>query len=92
MAIQRTPRVSPYDTRTPFLNPGKKDVGSSGVARPHEKFLQTVQQAINVSPEIVEPPATATSPGQPGQQSFDANWFYQCVGVNIWKRSALNTF
>lgn len=38
------------------------------------------------------PPATATSPGTPGQIAWDASFFYVCTGVNEWKRAALSSW
>lgn len=37
-------------------------------------------------------PATATSPGQKGDNAFDANYFYVCVATNTWKRTPLTTW
>lgn len=37
-------------------------------------------------------PATASSPGQKGDNAFDANYFYVCVATNTWKRVALSTW
>ena len=38
------------------------------------------------------PPATASSPGVPGQVAWDADYFYLCTGTNQWKRAALSTW
>lgn len=37
-------------------------------------------------------PATSSSPGQKGDNAFDANYFYVCVATNTWKRVALSTW
>ena len=37
-------------------------------------------------------PATSTSTCVAGQQAWDANYEYRCVGTNTWKRAALSTF
>lgn len=38
------------------------------------------------------PPATATSAGEVGEVTWDANYFYVCVAANTWKRTALATW
>jgi hypothetical protein len=38
------------------------------------------------SPEIVAPPATATSTGSAGQIAYDTSYFYICVDTDTWKR------
>lgn len=38
------------------------------------------------------PPATASSPGVPGQVAWDAGYFYVCTGTNQWKRAALSSW
>jgi len=37
-------------------------------------------------------PATSTSPGAPGQYSWDANHLYICVASNTWMRVTVATF
>lgn len=37
-------------------------------------------------------PASASSPGKPGQYSYDNDYYYVCVGVNTWKRTALSSW
>lgn len=37
-------------------------------------------------------PATATSPGRAGQRAWDANYIYQCVATDTWKRTAIATW
>lgn len=37
-------------------------------------------------------PTTAGSAGTAGQISWDASYFYICVGANTWKRAALSTW
>jgi hypothetical protein len=37
----------------------------------------------------VEPPATRNSLGVVGQQSFDDDYYYLCVGTNQWARTLL---
>jgi hypothetical protein len=95
MAIQRNALVPPFPVKTPFNVPkvkGQQEEAGSGVSRPHIKFAQAVEAAVNAAPQIKDIPLTSTSPGQPGDESFDANWHYKCVGVNIWKRAALSSW
>lgn len=37
-------------------------------------------------------PASATSPGTMGQMAHDSNFFYICVALNSWKRTALSSW
>lgn len=54
------------------------------------KGTGTVQaNGVPVATQVVTPPATATSAGVTGQIAYDANYFYQCVATNTWKRTAL---
>ena len=41
---------------------------------------------------LIAVPVSATAVGNPGQYSYDANYFYLCVAVNTWKRVALATW
>lgn len=56
--------------------------GNNGIlfVRPH---VEDIWQGV---------PATATSPGQKGDNAFDSNYFYVCVATNTWKRVALSTW
>lgn len=40
----------------------------------------------------VSAPASATSPGTPGQIAYDANYIYLCVETDTWKRASLATW
>lgn len=40
----------------------------------------------------VSVPTTSTSPGIVGDFSYDSNFLYFCVGVNLWKKVALSAF
>lgn len=42
--------------------------------------------------DMVEPPATASSPGRPGQLAYDSSFLYVCIDVDTWKRTALSTW
>lgn len=37
-------------------------------------------------------PATAASPGTPGQLAYDSDYIYVCVTTDTWKRAALSTW
>jgi hypothetical protein len=41
---------------------------------------------------IVSPPASATSPGVPGQIAYDTGYQYTCVASNTWKRTAITNW
>lgn len=48
----------------------------------------TFISSSQVSAHWVPVPLTATSPGNVGDISMDADYFYTCEGVNSWKRTA----
>jgi len=37
-------------------------------------------------------PLTANSPGTPGQEASDSNYYYRCVATNQWKRTPLSSW
>ena len=41
---------------------------------------------------MVPPPATATSPGQPGELAFSRGFFYVCDSTNTWVRAPFATW
>lgn len=41
---------------------------------------------------FVDPPATASSPGVPGQVAYDSTYFYVCTDVDTWKRVTIATW
>jgi hypothetical protein len=98
MAIQRNTLVAPFSVKTPFNAPkqkGKDDepIGSSGIARPHIVWFQSVERAINATPQLsATVPTSSAFAGQPGDMAFDANFLYVCVGVGIWRRVGLASF
>lgn len=51
-----------------------------------------VQVAQQKFPDWQSVPATATSPGTPGQVAYDSTHFYVCVSANVWVRTTLATF
>ena len=55
--------------------------------------LGDVAQALSLTPASASaPPATASSPGAPGQIAYDASHLYVCVAANTWVRATLATF
>lgn len=99
--IQRNALVGPFQVNTPLIDPehikntvkGKTGVATSGVSRPQIVWFQSIEQAVNASPQITANiPASSSSPGQPGQEAFDSNWLYKCVGLNEWRRTPLSMF
>jgi hypothetical protein len=85
MAQNKFPRLSPFDTRTKFVEDNPQ---GSGIARPHTQWLQKVGVLINQAPQIVDVPATLTSPGVPGDMAFDHSFVYGCIAPNVWKKVA----
>jgi len=43
-------------------------------------------------PRWVDPPATATSSGEPGQMAYQSGYLYICVAVDTWERVAVATW
>lgn len=41
---------------------------------------------------IVTAPASASSPGAPGQIAIDSGFVYVCTDTNTWTRAALSTW
>lgn len=41
---------------------------------------------------VVPAPASASSPGTPGQIAFDSSYFYVCIAVDTWERVAIATW
>jgi len=41
---------------------------------------------------VVPAPASASSPGTPGQIAFDDSYFYVCIAVDTWERVAIATW
>lgn len=42
--------------------------------------------------QVVDVPATPTSPGLKGQVAYDADYEYRCIATNTWRRSAISTW
>jgi hypothetical protein len=39
---------------------------------------------------LVPVPATSTSPGTPGQFSYDSTYIYFCIGTDQWVRTPID--
>jgi hypothetical protein len=80
-------------------SPGNSGAGGQNLTQAIQ-FLRAIAQAISsqtsaiqaVFPTFQAAPATATSPGVPGQVAYDATHFYICVASNTWVRATLSTF
>lgn len=96
MALKRDALVAPFSVRTPLLtqkNAESTEIGTAGVSRPHLKWFQSIEVAVNSSPQLVSTvPANSGAPGQLGEIAFDANWLYGCVAKNTWRRVAWVSF
>lgn len=90
--VQRNTLVAPFSVNSPLLEKGdpKKPLQ---VASTHVKWFLELQTAVNGTAQITGTiPAHSSSNGQPGTFAFDSNWLYVCVGLNTWRRAALNVF
>ena len=99
--IQRNAIVAPFQVNTPLVDQnhikraasGKPETSVSGVTRPQITWLQSLATGLNATAQITATiPTSSASPGQPGTIAFDSNWLYVCVGLNIWRRTALSAF
>lgn len=41
---------------------------------------------------VETPPVASNSPGEPGQCSFDSQYFYLCIAANTWARMEVFTW
>lgn len=58
-----------------------------------EEIFDDLQAVLNdLGKAMTAAPATASSPGLPGQVAYDSDFFYVCVGPDEWKRTALSTW
>lgn len=49
-------------------------------------------EIMNAQPLVVDPPATASSPGVPGTIAWDASFLYVCIATDTWVRTALESW
>lgn len=85
--ILRNNIVPPFSTRTPLIGKGQGHDPQSGVAFPHVKFFQSVENGVNASVQIApQIPATSASPGVAGTEVYDAatGTLYKCMLANTW--------
>ena len=65
-------------------------------AETHEKALDKLtlitQDIAASTATYVNVPLAANSPGQPGQNAYDSDYFYVCVAQDTWKRTPLSTW
>lgn len=73
-------------------SPGSQTTGTVADQLRNQVLSQLVTTIQNTFPNFIGPPATATSPGTPGQVSYDSTHFYVCVANNTWVRATLSTF
>jgi hypothetical protein len=58
----------------------------------NQNISQLIQAIKSTFPNFIGAPATAASPGSPGQVAYDATHLYVCVANNTWVRTTLSTF
>lgn len=89
--VQRNQLVAPFSVRDQLTEKRGKEEGKLLVT--HQRWFTQAQQAINGAAQVTATiPANSAAVGQPGTFAFDSNWLYVCVGLNEWRRAALNTF
>jgi hypothetical protein len=47
---------------------------------------------LTIKSNLVMPPVSSTGSGIVGQFSYDSDYFYVCVALNLWKRTSLNSW
>lgn len=89
----RTPFLGnpPSDPKSERILIGQKTSNPNVPSWPWMRWMQKVGTQLT-SPVGLSAPATATSPGTPGQITMDNNFLYVCIAKNTWKRTALSTF
>lgn len=93
MSIQRNTLVAPFSVNSPLTEKNSKGQPTGTLTVTHQRWFGQVATAINGSAQVTATiPANSTAQGQPGTIAFDSNWVYVCVGLNEWRRAALNTF
>lgn len=80
-------KINLYATETPTRI--SKLIGTSGIAGSDTKnFLAGDLLAL----QYVDPPATASSTGTPGQYAIDSTYAYFCGTTDTWLRVAIATW
>jgi hypothetical protein len=79
------PKHRPFNFNDPV-------VGKDGkLSSEWQLSMNALQQRVE-APVSSVPPATATSPGIPGQIAFDATHVYVCIAGGSWIRAAFAGF
>jgi hypothetical protein len=47
---------------------------------------------LTIKSNLAIPPVSSTGSGIVGQFSYDSDYFYVCVALNLWKRTSLNSW
>lgn len=91
--LDNTNRLSGYLDWSEISQPGNPAAGSLRVyARSNRLCWIDSAGAEKCSAGGVSAPASASTPCSPGQQAYDANYFYVCVANNTWRRSSLSSW
>lgn len=82
--------------RTPFsFQPLPRDGGELLISS-LETIFQSASDAFTGldrdKATLVNPPASASSPGDAGQFSYDSDYIYICVSTDTWKRVGIATW
>lgn len=54
-----------------------------------EGWMRSVWLMLGKVPVITAVPATATSAGQPGEEAYEAGFYYRCVAKDTWQRAVI---
>lgn len=86
--VQRNAIIAPFSVNTPLTDKKGKVADQT-----QQRWLQSLADGINGSAQVTGTiPTSSASPGEPGTIAFDSGFLYLCVGKNIWRRVALNSF
>lgn len=67
-------------------------LGEGGIVYHGARDLIRSTDVNSTIPTWVDPPASASSPGTPGQMAYDGSYLYLCSATNTWRRVAHSTF
>lgn len=56
------------------------------------EYLYKAVKILATAYPAAETPATASSPGNPGQIVYDTSYLYICIATNTWRRIAHATW
>jgi len=80
------PQHIPFNFEMPLVDEGGKHLHPAW-----QQSLNALKQRVE-APASSVPPATASSPGIPGQIAFDATHIYICIAGGTWVRGTLAAF